>query len=145
LRDKIGVMFGNPETTTGGNALKFYSSIRIDIRRAAQLKEGEDIIGNRVKVKVVKNKVAPPFRKAEFDIMYGEGISKVGEIIDLGVDLNILKKSGSWFSYGETKLGQGRDAIKSLILDNPELMEELEEKIKNALATPNGQAEVLQD
>jgi len=142
---KIGVMFGNPETTTGGNALKFYSSIRIDIRRATQLKEGEDIIGNRVKVKVVKNKVAPPFRKAEFDIMYGEGISKVGEIIDLGVDLNILKKSGSWFSYGETKLGQGRDAIKSLILDNPELMEELEEKIKNALATPNGQAEVLQD
>jgi recombination protein RecA len=138
-------MFGNPETTTGGNALKFYSSIRIDIRRATQLKEGEDIIGNRVKVKVVKNKVAPPFRKAEFDIMYGEGISKVGEIIDLGVDLNILKKSGSWFSYGETKLGQGRDAIKSLILDNPELMEELEEKIKNALATPNGQAEVLQD
>jgi recombination protein RecA len=109
------------------------------------LKEGEDIIGNRVKVKVVKNKVAPPFRKAEFDIMYGEGISKVGEIIDLGVDLNILKKSGSWFSYGETKLGQGRDAIKSLILDNPELMEELEEKIKNALVTPNGQAEVLQD
>jgi recombination protein RecA len=138
-------MFGNPETTTGGNALKFYSSIRIDIRRATQLKEGEDIIGNRVKVKVVKNKVAPPFRKAEFDIMYGEGISKVGEIIDLGVDLNILKKSGSWFSYGETKLGQGRDAIKSLILDNPELMEELEEKIKNALVTPNGQAEVLQD
>jgi recombination protein RecA len=138
-------MFGNPETTTGGNALKFYSSIRIDIRRAAQLKDGEDIIGNRVKVKVVKNKVAPPFRKAEFDIMYGEGISKVGEIIDLGVDLNILKKSGSWFSYGETKLGQGRDAIKALILDNPELMEELEAKIKNALATPTGQNEVLQD
>jgi recombination protein RecA len=145
LRDKIGVMFGNPETTTGGNALKFYSSIRLDIRRAAQLKDGEDIIGNRVKVKVVKNKVAPPFRKAEFDIMYGEGISKVGEIIDLGVDLNILKKSGSWFSYGETKLGQGRDAIKSLILDNPELMEELEAKIKNALVTPTGQTEVLQD
>ena len=145
LRDKIGVMFGNPETTTGGNALKFYSSVRLDIRRATQLKDGEDIIGNRVKVKVVKNKVAPPFRKAEFDIMYGEGISKVGEIIDLGVDLNILKKSGSWFSYGETKLGQGRDAIKSLILDNPELMEELEAKIKNALATPTGQTEVLQD
>jgi recombination protein RecA len=138
-------MFGNPETTTGGNALKFYSSIRLDIRRATQLKDGEDVIGNRVKVKVVKNKVAPPFRKAEFDIMYGEGISKVGEIIDLGVDLNILKKSGSWFSYGETKLGQGRDAIKSLILDNPELMEELEAKIKNALATPTGQTEVLQD
>jgi recombination protein RecA len=138
-------MFGNPETTTGGNALKFYSSVRIDIRRATQLKDGEDVIGNRVKVKVVKNKVAPPFRKAEFDIMYGEGISKVGEIIDLGVDLNILKKSGSWFSYGETKLGQGRDAIKALILDNPELMEELEAKIKSALATPNGQTEVLQD
>ena len=145
LRDKIGVMFGNPETTTGGNALKFYSSVRLDIRRSTQLKDGEDIIGNRVKVKVVKNKVAPPFRKAEFDIMYGEGISKVGEIIDLGVDLNILKKSGSWFSYGETKLGQGRDAIKSLILDNPELMEELEAKIKNALVTPTGQTEVLQD
>jgi recombination protein RecA len=145
LRDKIGVMFGNPETTTGGNALKFYSSVRLDIRRATQLKDGEDVVGNRVKVKVVKNKVAPPFRKAEFDIMYGEGISKVGEIIDLGVDLNILKKSGSWFSYGETKLGQGRDAIKSLILDNPELMEELEAKIKNALVTPTGQTEVLQD
>ncbi|MFN5652719.1 MAG: DNA recombination/repair protein RecA, partial [Flavobacteriia bacterium] len=130
---------------TGGNALKFYSSIRIDIRRATQLKDGEEVIGNRVKVKVVKNKVAPPFRKAEFDIMYGEGISKVGEIIDLGVDLNILKKSGSWFSYGETKLGQGRDAIKALLLDNPELMEELEAKIKNALATPTGQTEVLQD
>jgi recombination protein RecA len=133
LRDKIGVMFGNPETTTGGNALKFYASVRIDIRKATQLKDGEEVIGNRVKVKVVKNKVAPPFIKAEFDIMYGEGISKVGEIIDLGVDLNIIKKSGSWFSYGETKLGQGRDAVKNLIQDNPELMEELEGKIKKAL------------
>lgn len=133
LRDKIGVMFGNPETTTGGNALKFYSSIRIDIRRASQIKEGEDVIGNNIKVKVVKNKVAPPFKKAEFDIMYGEGISKVGEIIDLGVELNIVKKSGSWFSYGETKLGQGRDAVKQLIADNRELMAELEQKIKDAL------------
>lgn len=135
LRDKIGVMFGNPETTTGGNALKFYASMRIDIRRASQIKDGEEVIGNRVKVKVVKNKVAPPFRKAEFDIMYGEGISKVGEIIDLGVELNILKKSGSWFSYGETRLGQGRDAVKSMIADNPELMDELEVKIKEALST----------
>jgi len=134
LRDKIGVMFGNPETTTGGNALKFYASMRIDIRRASQIKDGEDVIGNRVKVKVVKNKVAPPFRKAEFDIMYGEGISKVGEIIDLGVDLNIMKKSGSWFSYGETRLGQGRDSVKQMLLDNPELMEELEERIKEALS-----------
>lgn len=133
LRDKIGVMFGNPETTTGGNALKFYSSIRIDIRRANQIKDGEEVIGNRVKVKVVKNKVAPPFKKAEFDIMYGEGISKVGEIIDLGVELNILKKAGSWFSYGEIRLGQGRDAVKTLIADNPELMDELELKIKTAL------------
>lgn len=133
LRDKIGVMFGNPETTTGGNALKFYSSIRIDIRRANQIKDGEEVIGNRVKVKVVKNKVAPPFKKAEFDIMYGEGISKVGEIIDLGVELNILKKAGSWFSYGETRLGQGRDAVKTLIADNPELMDELELKIKTTL------------
>lgn len=133
LRDKIGVMFGNPETTTGGNALKFYASMRIDIRRASQIKEGEDVIGNRVKVKVVKNKVAPPFRKAEFDVMYGEGISKVGEIIDLGVELNILKKSGSWFSYGETRLGQGRDSVKNMIADNPELMDELEAKIKDAL------------
>ena len=135
LRDKIGVMFGNPETTTGGNALKFYASMRIDIRRASQIKDGEEVIGNRVKVKVVKNKVAPPFRKAEFDIMYGEGISKVGEIIDLGVELNILKKSGSWFSYGETRLGQGRDSVKSMIADNPELMDELEMKIKEALST----------
>jgi len=134
LRDKIGVMFGNPETTTGGNALKFYSSIRLDIRRAAQIKDGEDVIGNRVKVKVVKNKVAPPFKKAEFDIMYGGGISKVGEIIDLGVELNILKKAGSWFSYGETRLGQGRDAVKALIADNPELMDELEAKIKAELS-----------
>jgi recombination protein RecA len=145
LRDKIGVMFGNPETTTGGNALKFYSSIRIDIRKAAQIKEGEEVLGNRVKVKVVKNKVAPPFRRAEFDVMYGEGISKVGEIIDLGVDLNILKKSGSWFSYGETRLGQGRDSVKSLIQDNPELMEELEAKIKSALASPGTEVPMLQD
>jgi len=142
LRDKIGVMFGNPETTTGGNALKFYSSVRIDIRKSSQLKEGDEVIGNRVKVKVVKNKVAPPFRKAEFDIMYGEGISKVGEIIDLGVDLNIIKKSGSWFSYGETKLGQGRDSVKGLILDNPELMEELENKIKEALGSVGKDAKV---
>jgi recombination protein RecA len=145
LRDKIGVMFGNPETTTGGNALKFYASVRVDIRRAAQIKDGEDIMGNHVKVKIVKNKVAPPFRKAEFDIMYGEGISKVGEIIDLGVELNIVKKSGSWFSYGETKLGQGRDAVKSLIADNPELMLELENKIKDALEAPAVKALILQD
>lgn len=137
LRDKIGVMFGNPETTTGGNALKFYASMRIDIRRSSQIKDGEEIVGNRIKVKVVKNKVAPPFRKAEFDIMYGEGISKVGEIIDLGVELNILKKSGSWFSYGETRLGQGRDSVKGMIADNPELMDELEIKIKEALSTTN--------
>jgi recombination protein RecA len=133
LREKIGVMFGNPETTTGGNALKFYASVRLDIRRSTQLKDGEEVIGNRVKVKVVKNKVAPPFRKAEFDIMYGEGISKVGEIIDIGVELGTIKKSGSWFSYGDMKLGQGRDAVKTLIGDNPELMEELEAKIKDAL------------
>ena len=145
LRDKIGVMFGNPETTTGGNALKFYASVRIDIRRAAQIKDGEEIMGNRVKVKVVKNKVAPPFRRAEFDVMYGEGISKLGEIIDLGVELNIIKKSGSWFSYGETKLGQGRDAVKSLIGDNPELMEELEMKIKDALVKTNINQLVPQD
>jgi len=133
LREKIGVMFGNPETTTGGNALKFYSSVRIDIRRMQQIKEGENITGNRVRVKIVKNKVAPPFRKAEFDIVYGEGISKYGEIIDLGVDMNILKKSGSWFSYGDTKLGQGRDAVKALLMDNPELAEELETKIREGL------------
>lgn len=136
LRDKIGVMFGNPETTTGGNALKFYSSIRIDIRKSSQIKDGEDITGNRVKVKVVKNKVAPPFKKSEFDIMYGEGISKVGEILDLGVDLNIIKKSGSWFSYGETRLGQGRDAVKNVIQDNPDLMNELEKQIKDAITIP---------
>ncbi len=129
LREKIGVMFGNPETTTGGNALKFYASVRLDIRRRTQIKDGDRVIGNSTKVKVVKNKVAPPFMQAEFDIMYGEGISKVGEILDLGVELGIVKKSGSWFSYGETKLGQGRDAVKSLIKDNPDLAEELEGKI----------------
>lgn len=129
LREKIGVMFGNPETTTGGNALKFYASVRIDIRRISQIKSGDTVSGNRIRTKVVKNKVAPPFRKAEFDIMYGEGISKVGEIIDLGVEANVVRKSGSWFSYGETKLGQGRDAVKQLLLDNPELAEELEKKI----------------
>lgn len=145
LRDKIGVMFGNPETTTGGNALKFYASVRVDIRRTSQIKDGEDVIGNRVKVKVVKNKVAPPFKKAEFDIMYGEGISKIGEIIDLGVELNIVKKSGSWFSYGETKLGQGRDAVKALLKDNIELMEELENKIKNALGTTESVEAVIQE
>ena len=130
LREKIGVMFGNPETTTGGNALKFYASVRLDIRRSSQIKDGENVIGNRTKVKIVKNKVAPPFKVAEFDIMYGEGVSKTGEILDLAVEFEIVKKSGSWFSYGETKLGQGRDAVKTLIKDNPELADELEEKIK---------------
>lgn len=134
LRDKIGVMFGNPETTTGGNALKFYASVRIDIRKATQIKDGETIMGVRTKVKVVKNKVAPPFMRAEFDIMYGEGISKVGEIIDMATEMEIVKKSGSWFSYGDTKLGQGRDAVKQLLLDNPDLMEELEVKIREKLA-----------
>lgn len=136
LREKIGVMFGNPETTTGGNALKFYASIRLDIRRIGQIKDGESIVGNRTKVKVVKNKLAPPFRLAEFDIMYGEGISKVGEIVDLGVDKGIVKKSGSWFSYGETKLGQGRDAVKQLMLDNPELADEIEGKIRAIMIDP---------
>ncbi len=131
LREKIGVMFGNPETTTGGNALKFYASIRVDIRRIGQIKDGDEIKGNKTRVKIVKNKLAPPFRKAEFDIMYGEGISKIGEIIDLGVEYDIIKKSGSWFSYGETKLGQGRDAVKKIIADNPELMAELENKIRD--------------
>jgi recombination protein RecA len=134
LREKIGVMFGNPETTTGGNALKFYASVRLDIRRSTQIKDTDGaVLGNKTRVKVVKNKVAPPFKMAEFDIMYGEGISKVGEILDLGVGYEIIKKSGSWFSYGDTKLGQGRDAVKILLLDNPELMEELEGKIKDAL------------
>jgi recombination protein RecA len=133
LREKIGVMFGNPETTTGGNALKFYASVRLDIRRIGQLKEGEEVHGNRTRVKVVKNKLAPPFKKVEFDILYGQGISKTGELIDLGVDLGILKKSGSWFSYGETRLGQGRDAVKNLLRDNPELSEEIEDKIKASL------------
>jgi recombination protein RecA len=132
LREKIGVMFGNPETTTGGNALKFYASVRLDIRRIGQLKEGVDIYGNRVRIKVVKNKVAPPFRQCEFDILYGQGVSKDGEIVDLGSELNIIKKSGSWYSYGETKLGQGRDAVKQLFGDNPELAEEIEAKIRQA-------------
>lgn len=134
LREKIGVMFGNPETTTGGNALKFYASLRLDIRRIGQIKEGDAVVGNRTKVKIVKNKVAPPFRLAEFDIMYGEGISKLGEIVDLGVEYNVLKKSGSWFSYGDTKIGQGRDAVKQTMADNPELCEEVEAKIREAIS-----------
>ncbi len=133
LREKIGIMFGNPETTTGGNALKFYASVRLDIRRISQIKETDEVTGNRVKVKIVKNKVAPPFRIAEFDIMFGEGISKAGEVVDLGVEYEIIKKAGSWFSYGDTKLGQGRDAVKQLLLENPELMEELEVKIKEVV------------
>ncbi|MCL4167979.1 UNVERIFIED_CONTAM: hypothetical protein GTU68_009877 [Idotea baltica] len=135
LREKIGVMFGNPETTTGGNALKFYASVRLDIRRSTQIKDTDGAVqGNKTRVKVVKNKVAPPFRTTEFDIMYGEGISKVGEIIDLGVQYEIVKKSGSWFSYGDTKLGQGRDAVKALLNDNPELFEELDGKIREAIS-----------
>ena len=137
LREKIGVMFGNPETTTGGNALKFYASVRLDIRRSTQIKDGDNVLGNRTKVKVVKNKVAPPFKVAEFDIMYGEGISKTGEILDLAVEFEIIKKAGSWFSYGDTKLGQGRDAVKALIKDNPELADELEEKIKAKIKENN--------
>lgn len=133
LRDKLGVMFGNPETTTGGNALKFYASVRLDIRRISQIKDGEEVIGNQTRVKVVKNKVAPPFRRAEFDIMFGEGISRAGEIIDMGVDKGIIKKSGSWFSYNDTKLGQGRDAAKKCIQDNPELADELETLIMESL------------
>ena len=135
LREKIGVMFGNPETTTGGNALKFYSSVRLDIRRIGQIKEGEDVIGNNVRVKVIKNKVAPPFKKAEFDIMFGEGISKTGEIVDLGVEYGVIKKSGSFFSYGDTRLGQGRENVKSMLLENPDLMDELEVKITEAIKT----------
>ncbi|WP_291130286.1 recombinase RecA [Flavobacterium sp. UBA7682] len=137
LREKIGVMFGNPETTTGGNALKFYASVRLDIRRSSQIKDGENVIGNRTKVKVVKNKVAPPFKTAEFDIMYGEGVSKTGEILDLAVEFEVIKKAGSWFSYGDTKLGQGRDAVKVLIKDNPELADELEQKIKDLIKENN--------
>ncbi len=133
LREKIGVMFGNPETTTGGNALKFYSSVRLDIRRISQIKDGEDPVGNRTRVKVVKNKLAPPFRKAEFDIMFGEGISRTGEVIDMGVENGIIAKSGSWFSYGETRLGQGREAVRQILKDNPELLEELTLKIKEAI------------
>ncbi|MBO7367138.1 MAG: recombinase RecA, partial [Paludibacteraceae bacterium] len=133
LREKIGVMFGNPETTTGGNALKYYASVRLDIRRVSAIKEGDEVIGNQTRVKVVKNKVAPPFRKAEFDIMFGEGISRAGEIVDLGVETGIIKKSGSWFSYGDSRLAQGRDAVKKLIADNPELADELEGKIMEAL------------
>ena len=139
LREKIGVMFGNPETTTGGNALKFYASVRLDVRRTTQLKDGEDATGNRTRVKVVKNKMAPPFKKAEFDILYGEGISKIGEILDLGVEFDIIKKSGSWFSYGDSKIGQGREAVRQLLLDNPEFAEEVEAKVREALANAGDQ------
>ncbi|MBQ6573778.1 MAG: recombinase RecA [Bacteroidales bacterium] len=139
LREKIGVMFGNPETTTGGNALKFYASVRLDVRRTTQLKDGEDATGNRTRVKVVKNKMAPPFKKAEFDILYGEGISKVGEILDLGVEFDIIKKSGSWFSYGDSKIGQGRESVRQLLLDNPEFAEEVEAKVREALANAGEQ------
>lgn len=142
LREKIGVMFGNPETTTGGNALKFYASVRLDIRRTGQLKDGNDIIGNRTKVKVAKNKVAPPFRVVEFDIMYGQGVSKVGEIVDLGVDYEIIKKSGAWFSYNDVKIGQGRDAAKQTMLDNPELAEEIEQQIKEKAFSTGVKAKV---
>lgn len=135
LREKIGVMFGNPETTTGGNALKFYASVRLDIRKTNQIKDGEEIVGNRTRVKIVKNKLAPPFRKADFDILYGEGISQLGEIIDLGTDFNIIKKSGSWFSYGDTRIGQGRDSVKQILKDNPELYDELKTKVSEALKT----------
>ena len=133
LRDKIGVMFGNPETTTGGNALKFYASVRVDVRRTTQIKDGDEALGNRTKVKIVKNKMAPPFKKAEFDIVYGEGISKIGEVIDLAVEYDIIKKSGSWFSYGESKLAQGREAVKALLTDNVELCDEIEAKIRETL------------
>jgi len=134
LREKLGVMFGNPETTTGGNALKYYASVRLDVRRVGQIKDGDTVVGNRTRVKVVKNKVAPPFCQTEFDIMFGEGVSKVGEIVDMGVELDVVKKSGSWFSYGETKLAQGRDAVKVLLRDNDELRQEIEEKIREAMA-----------
>ncbi|MCL1821703.1 MAG: recombinase RecA, partial [Prolixibacteraceae bacterium] len=139
LREKIGVMFGSPETTTGGNALKFYASVRLDIRRVGQVKDGEEVIGNNVRVRVVKNKIAPPFRKAEFDIIYGEGISKTGEVIDIGVNYDIIKKSGSWFSYGDSKLGQGRESVRKLLKDNPELMNELETKIMQTATTASKQ------
>ncbi len=145
LREKIGVMFGNPETTTGGNALKFYASVRLDIRRISQIKDGDEVIGNQTRVKVIKNKVAPPFRKAEFDIMFGEGISKVGEIVDLGVEYDIVKKSGSWFSYGDTKLAQGRDAVKALLKDNPELAAEIEGKIMAAVKEKKEKSEQVKE